>query len=901
MKKIFFILCIVFLFASCKQDVDKKLKQNNDPIVETCSITVMQPQNGKITVKNKATGTELDAEALKKVAKDTQVSISLEANKGYKAVSLTIDGTTYNESSKDVTVTKNFTVSGVVEKLPPQPETYSITVTQPQNGKITVKNKATDTELDAEALKKVAKDTQVSISLEANEGYKAVSLTIDGTTYTESSKDVTVTKNFAVSGVVEKLPTQPETYSITVTQPEGGKITVKNKATGTELDAEALKKVAKDSQVSISLEANEGYKAVSLTIDGTTYTESSKDVTVTKNFAVSGVVEKLPTQPETYSITVTQPEGGKITVKNKATSTELDAEALKKVAKDTEVIITLKPIGGSKLKALIVDGVRNTIVIMKEITQQVKITKNIEIKAEVDVRYSLSVQNTEGGTIKIEKKGQYGFMDIFPSDYNSIEPNTTIRITLKANTDYDAKAIIIDGTRHEVSQEEVVVNKNLEISAEFTKKTNQGFSVTIINPEHGTITVKYSGQSQFLTGEELKNIPDGSILAIKLNFEQGYGDMQNSKLIINGEEYPFSKKYTIRENITVTGKVAKASGSSLQDDGFVAIEPKRIIGKAIDYKLPTSSSYDYKGVFVDGRVVTLSKYKIAKYETSYKLWKEVYSWAIKNGYKFKNAGQKGGGEWGQYNESEHVDEEPVTRVCWGDAIVWCNAYTEMKNNNDEECVYYKKDQTTILKNATEKDVDYAYDEVSSKYWKKGFRLPTETEWEYAARYQKENLNNSAENYGTETEPLYLTKLDRANGMKKPLGFEGLTLSEGEAWENLYNEITPLAVFKKWFNGTSYVEQDPKVKSTSPVGSKKPNDLGLYDMAGNVDEWVFDLFAIVTAGHTTNPQGGYNTTLQRVTRGGDYNSRVDHLASGTRDHNRSSMPSDGVGFRIACSS
>ena len=692
-----------------------------------------------------------------------------------------------------------------------------------------------------------------------------------------------------------------ETYSITVTQPQNGKITVKNKATGTELDAEALKKVAKNTQVSISLKANEGYKAVSLTIDGTTYNESSKDVTVTKNFAVSGVVEKLPTQPETYSITVTQPEGGKITVKNKATDTELDAETLKKVAKDTEVIITLKAIGGSKLKALIVDGVRNTIVIMKEITQQVKITKNIEIKAEVDVRYSLSVQNTEGGTIKIEKKGQYGFMDIFSSDYNSIEPNTTIRITLKANTDYDAKAIIIDGTRHEVSQEEVVVNKNLEISAEFTKKTNQGFSVTIINPEHGTITVKYSGQSQFLTGEELKNIPDGSILAIKLNFEQGYGDMQNSKLIINGVEYPFSKKYTIHENITVTGKVAKASGSSLQDVAFVTIEPKRIIGKAIDYKLPTSSSYDYKGVFVDGRVVTLSKYKIAKYETSYKLWKEVYSWAIKNGYKFKNAGQKGGGEWGQYNESEHVDEEPVTRVCWGDAIVWCNACTEMKNNNDTECVYYKKDQTTILKNATEKDVDYAYDEVFSKYWKKGFRLPTEAEWEYAARYQKENLNNSAENYGTETEPLYLTKLDRANGMRKPLGFEGLNLSEGETWQNLYNEITPLAVFKKWFNGTSYVEQDQKVKSTSPVGSKKPNDLGLYDTAGNVDEWVFDLFAIVTAGHATNPQGGYNTTFQRVTRGGDYNSRVDHLASGTRDHNRSSMTADGVGFRIACSS
>jgi len=223
MKKIFFILYIVFLFASCKQDVDKKLKQNNDPIVETCSITVTQPQNGKITVKNKATDTELDAEALKKVAKDTQVSISLEANEGYKAVSLTIDGTTYNESSKDVTVTKNFAVSGVVEKLPTQPETYSITVTQPEGGKITVKNKATNTELDAEALKKVAKDTEVIITLKPIGGSKLKALIVDGVRNTivimkEITQQVKITKNIEVITnsipLVLKFITSPNTAPI---------------------------------------------------------------------------------------------------------------------------------------------------------------------------------------------------------------------------------------------------------------------------------------------------------------------------------------------------------------------------------------------------------------------------------------------------------------------------------------------------------------------------------------------------------------------------------------------------------------------------------------------------------------------------------------------------------------
>ena len=106
---------------------------------------------------------------------------------------------------------------------------------------------------------------------------------------------------------------------------------------------------------------------------------------------------------------------------------------------------------------------------------------------------------------------------------------------------------------------------------------------------------------------------------------------------------------------------------------FVDIQGATITGVDHDYTLPGNEDY-WKGVFRAGRKVKLSPYKLGKTEVTYKLWKEVYDWAVKaeNGYKFANEGVKGSDGTG------NDEEQPVTTISWRDCIVWCDAYTEKR-------------------------------------------------------------------------------------------------------------------------------------------------------------------------------------------------------------------------------
>ena len=357
----------------------------------------------------------------------------------------------------------------------------------------------------------------------------------------------------------------------------------------------------------------------------------------------------------------------------------------------------------------------------------------------------------------------------------------------------------------------VLVDKVLNITADFAYDAPSRYAVSVdVDPTgHGWA----HGGGSFIEGEEatLTATPGPRYV-----FTGWSGD-------VDGTDNPLT--VTVDKALSITANFNYDVG-----DRFVRVG---------EGKFNMGNPAKTKGAEGPAHEVHLDSYFIDKYEITRGIWKQVMNWGESNGYAFDYTGKATGSN--SQIPAAKTDDHPVI-VTWYDAVKWCNARSEMENRPP---VYYTDTQKTQVYRSGVVDLTDSMVNWSAL----GYRLPTEAEWEKAARG----------------------------------GLAGKSYPNGDTLDDT------LAYF------------DHDLGDTVKAGQYPANGYGIYDMAGNVWEACWDWYGknyySDGAASNDNPRGPA-TGNYRVVRGGAGDSTSNRSRVNFRLDFNKTWTQYAIGFRCA---
>jgi len=348
----------------------------------------------------------------------------------------------------------------------------------------------------------------------------------------------------------------------------------------------------------------------------------------------------------------------------------------------------------------------------------------------------------------------------------------------------------------------------------------------------GNVTISPSGN--VTTGTELTADYSGSE-AVTYRWNKGGTPIQGaagSKFIL-----PEAGSYTVTASATGFKSKTSAAVTVTGDPVTVpsaSVEMVNVPGGSFQMGDVKNEAPDWVGDSEKPvHTVTLNGFSMSKYPVTQEQYQAVIG---------SNPSYYHGGSGREPASGEVQGKRPVESVSWYDAIEFCNALSVKEGLSP----YY-----TIDKANKDPNNSNSYDTlkwtVTRDSAATGYRLPTEVQWEYAAK-----------------------------------GGDG---SPGNYTYSGSNTVGDVA----WYDGNSN-------SRTHEVGMKAPNGLGIYDMSGNVGEWCWDWYGGYSSGAQTDPVGP-SAGAFRVIRGGSWSDDAVYTRSAYRDDSYPNFRIDFIGFRL----